>query len=219
MRTFSTSLGAYLRREVTTQCSLWRLALSNNTQLGFTDHDQDLLIEGLVYHASSGLNAGMSEARLGFSSDSGAVQGVLTSDRITSLDISNGVYDSARIDHFRVNWLNTEQIVHVNSGHLGVIRRSGEAFEAEWVGRSSQLEHSTGRVFSSLCDAEFGDERCGVNAANFPEGTICARTFSVCQSTFSNIENFRGFPYLLGDDALQAAPEEGQVFDGGSRYS
>lgn len=219
MRAFNDSLKTYLAGEVTTQCSVWRLTLSDKTELGFTNHDRDLLINGLVYKASSGMDSGVSEARLGFASDSGAVQGVLTSERITADDISNGKFDGALIDHFLVNWANTDQIVHVESGRLGVIRRRGEAFEAEWVGHGSQLDQSTGRVFSSLCDAEFGDERCGVNKALFPEGTSCPRTALACAERFSNLQNFRGFPYLLGDDALQAAPQDGEVFDGGSRYS
>lgn len=218
MRAFNEPLKTYLSGEVTTQCSAWRLTLSDKTELGFTDHDRDLLMEGLIYKASSGMDSGVSEARLGFASDSGAVQGVLSSERISAADIANGKFDSAQIDHYRVNWMDTEQCVHVESGRLGVIRRKGEAFEAEWVGQGSQLDQSTGRVFSSLCDATFGDTRCGIDLSLFPEGTSCPRTELACREMFSNIENFRGFPYLLGDDALQAAPQEGEVFDGGSRY-
>ncbi len=219
MRAFNPSLKAYLAGEVTTQCSVWRLTLRDQTQFGFTDHDTDLVIEGLVYKAQSGFDGGVHDARLGFSSDSGVVQGVLTSAQITANDISNGVYDSARIDHFRVTWMEVSQCVPINTGRLGVIRRKGDAFEAEWIGLGSRLDASTGRVFSSLCDAEFGDGRCRLNADLFPQGTQCPRTFSACQNTFNNTENFRGFPYLLGDDALQAAPQDGEVFDGGSRYT
>ena len=219
MRVFDEPLKAYLAGEVTTQCSAWCLTLSDQTKLGFTDHDRDLLIGALTYKASSGMNGGVSEGRLGFASDNGAVQGVLTSERITADDISNGKFDGARIDHYRVNWKNTDQLVHVESGRLGVIRRKGAAFEAEWVGHGSQLDETTGRVFSSLCDAELGDARCGIDISVFPEGTSCPRTILACRETYSNTQNFRGFPYLLGDDALQAAPSEGEVFDGGSRYS
>ena len=126
--------------------------------------------------------------------------------------------DGARIESFRVNWTNTAEYVPMASGYVGDIRQQGGVYEAEWLGEASRLERSTGRVFARLCDAEFGDARCGLDPDDFPEGTACPRTFDAC-GQFGNRINFRGFPYLLGDDALIAAPQEGEVRDGGSRYS
>ena len=90
-------------------------------------------------------------------------------------------------------------------------------FEVEMIGRTAQLDRTTGRVFSGYCDAEFGDIRCGLNVEDFPEGTVCQRTYAACEG-FANKLNFRGFPYLLGDDALTRGPQEGELLDGGSRY-
>lgn len=46
----------------------------------------------------------------------------------------------------------------------------------------------------------------------------CDKTFSTCRTRFSNAVNFRGFPYMPGNDAVLAAPAANQVLDGGSRY-
>jgi len=46
----------------------------------------------------------------------------------------------------------------------------------------------------------------------------CDKQFVTCKAKFSNPDNFRGFPYMPGNDAVVAAPEPGQVLDGGSRY-
>ena len=46
----------------------------------------------------------------------------------------------------------------------------------------------------------------------------CDKQFSTCKTKFSNIINFRGFPYMPGNDAVVASPTAGQVLDGGSRY-
>lgn len=219
MRALEPDLEEHLSRTVTTLCSAWRLTLRDGTKMGFTDHDETLWIEGLDYWAGSGLEGGVEDARLGFSANSGVVQGILSHDRITQEDLLAGRYESAKIDSFRVNWRRPDHSVHLRAGRLGKIRKSGTRFEAEWVGLATLLDHSTGRVFSSQCDASFGDARCGVNAGDFPEGTFCARTFTACKTEFSNAENFRGFPYLLGDDALQAGPQDRIIFDGGSRYS
>lgn len=46
----------------------------------------------------------------------------------------------------------------------------------------------------------------------------CDKQFSTCRDRFGNGINFRGFPYMPGDDAVVAAPAAGQVLNGGSRY-
>ena len=199
-------------------CWLWRITRKDGTVLGFTDHDLNIEIDGINYEGSSGLTPSEVDRRLGFSIDNGAMQGALHSDKISADDIKNGLYENAVIDCFRVNWKDSSQRVHMSTGRLGSIRQKGEAFEAEWVGESIALGRSVGRVFSKPCDAEFGDARCGLNATDFPDGTICPRTLTACRDQFGNVLNYRGFPYLLGDDALQAAPQTGERRDGSSRY-
>lgn len=218
MRNISPEFQSHLTQSVTTLCWLWRITRVDGTVLGFTDHDKNLDVDGINYEASSGLTPSEVDKRLGFSIDNGAVQGALQSDKISAADIKSGAYENAVIDAFRVNWKDTTQTVHMSTGRLGYIRQKGEAFEAEWTGESVLLNRSVGRVFSKICDAEFGDERCGLNAADYPEGTSCPRTLTACREQFSNVLNYRGFPYLLGDDALQAAPQLGERHDGGSRY-
>jgi len=218
MRNLSAALQNHLRQSATTLCWAWRIARKDGIVLGFTNHDRDLDIDGIHYEASSGMTPSDIDKRLGFSIDNGAVQGALRSGSISSTDIRNGLYENAVIDCLRVNWREPHQSVHMSTGRLGSIRQKGKAFEAEWTGESVALGRSVGRVFSKGCDAEFGDVRCGLNAHDFPQGTSCPRTLTACRDQFDNVLNYRGFPYLLGDDALQAAPQIGQRRDGGSRY-
>ncbi len=47
----------------------------------------------------------------------------------------------------------------------------------------------------------------------------CDKTFATCKAKFSNIENFRGFPTMPGNDAVVAYPVRGEGFlDGKSRF-
>lgn len=218
MRNLSPDLRHYLTQSVTTLCWIWRITRKDGFVLGFTDHDQNLKIDGINYEASSGLTPSEVDKRLGFSIDNGAAQGALQSDKITAVDIDAGLYEHAVIDSFRVNWRDTSNIVHMSTGRLGAIHQKGDVFETEWTGESVSLNRSTGRVFSKICDAEFGDARCGLNVNDFPVGTSCPRTLNACRDQFDNVLNYRGFPFLLGDDALQAAPQIGERRDGGSRY-
>lgn len=46
----------------------------------------------------------------------------------------------------------------------------------------------------------------------------CDRSFATCKTKFSNAANFRGFPYMIGNDAALASVSSSTPLDGGSRY-
>ena len=218
MRDFSTSFETHINREATTLCWAWKLTRTDGVMLGFTDHDVDLTIENILYQAASGFSPSDIDSRLGFALDNSSVQGLLSSDIITDADIRAGKYDSAAVAISRVNWTMPEENGLVWRGKLGDITFQDGHFEAELVGQSAVLERAIGRVFSRGCDASFGDEYCGLNANEFPHGTICPRTYAACESQFNNTINFRGFPYMIGEDAAYGVPRDDDKKDGSSRY-
>ncbi len=46
----------------------------------------------------------------------------------------------------------------------------------------------------------------------------CDKQFTTCKAKFDNAINFRGFPYMPGNDAVLSYPTAAQPMDGGSRY-
>jgi uncharacterized phage protein (TIGR02218 family) len=46
----------------------------------------------------------------------------------------------------------------------------------------------------------------------------CDKQFATCQTKFANGINFRGFPYMPGNDAVMSGPSTATRMDGGSRY-
>ncbi|MBV9571440.1 MAG: DUF2163 domain-containing protein [Alphaproteobacteria bacterium] len=46
----------------------------------------------------------------------------------------------------------------------------------------------------------------------------CDKQFGTCKAKFANTLNFRGFPYMPGNDAVTSYPAQSQLLDGGSRY-
>jgi uncharacterized phage protein (TIGR02218 family) len=46
----------------------------------------------------------------------------------------------------------------------------------------------------------------------------CDKQFSTCKAKFDNAVNFRGHPYMPGNDAVMSYPTATQTLDGGSRY-
>ena len=219
MRDFSPDFKTHIAQECTTLCWAWKLTRKDSLVLGFTDHDRALIIDGQSYLAASGFSPTDIEQRLGFSLDNSSVLGALSSDQITKEDVEAGLYGGAEIEIFRVNWQNPDEYGLIWSGHLGDITLKDGQFEGELVGNGAVLDRSTGRVFSRQCDTEFGGVKCGEDIASYPADTTCPHTFKACQEQFDNAANFRGFPYLIGDDASYAAPREGDVKDGSSRYT
>lgn len=218
MRSFDPAYAAHLASEVTTLCNCWRVVRKDGQVLGFTDHDRPLHMDGQDYAPDSGFSATQIAAGGGFEPDESGVQGLLASNRIVEAEVEAGLFDGALVELYRVNWQDTSVRALIWAGQIGDIRKKDGLFEAVLTGPASLLERSTGRVFSRLCDASFGDARCGLNPADFPPGTDCPRSWKACQG-FANTLNFRGFPYLLGEDAMLAGPKEGEPKDGKSRYT
>jgi uncharacterized phage protein (TIGR02218 family) len=46
----------------------------------------------------------------------------------------------------------------------------------------------------------------------------CDKQFATCKAKFANQANYRGFPYMPGNDAVLSYPVRGETLDGGSRY-
>lgn len=50
--------------------------------------------------------------------------------------------------------------------------------------------------YGADCRASFGDSRCGVDKALYPEGSYCDKKFITCCNRFNNAVNFRGEPFI-----------------------
>ncbi len=217
MRSFAQGFSDHINAEVTTLCWCWKLTRTDGFVMGFTNHDRDLVIKGLNYKAATGLTPGQFTQISGFETDREDITGVLSAEALKDEDLAAGLYNGATVELYRVNWRNTDQLASIWQGRFGdVVVRDGQ-FEVALKGAASSLERVSGRVFARSCETSFGTPECGLNPADFPEGTTCPRSIDACKG-FANVTNFRGFPYLIGEDAAYAAPDENVPKDGRSRY-
>src|SRR3954470_21603633 len=131
MRTLPPGLAAHLERGATTLCRCWKLARRDGAVAGFTDHDRDLVFDGVTFAARSGLEAAEASAELGFAVGGGEVSGALVSAGIGEDDLAAGLYDDARVETWLVNWTDPEQRLLLDAGFIGEIRRADGAFVAE----------------------------------------------------------------------------------------
>ena len=216
MRTIPEEMAARIESGAAMLCHAWVLRRADGTELGFTDHDRDLVVDGVACRAASGWTAGAADSAVGFSAGSAAVAGGLDDAAITDEDIGAGLYDGASVALWRMDWDRPDLKVRLWTATLARIRREGAGFTAELEGPLARLERVVGRTYGRECDAVFGDGRCRIDLEAFP-GAACDKCWATCVGTFSNGDNFQGFPDIPGDDFLTAAPVEGGRNDGGSR--
>ena len=115
-------------------CHAWVLTRADGVRLGFTDHDRDLEIEGVVCRAASGWTAGAAESAVGLRAGSAAVGGGLDDASIAEADVEAGLFDQARIALWRVDWARPELRVRLWTARLAKIRREGAAHASYLLG-------------------------------------------------------------------------------------
>lgn len=156
----------FLDRELVTAALCWRLERRDGVALGFTSHDRDLVVDGLVYRAAPGMLPSAVSLSDGFDADSLDVKGALTADALRAEDLRAGRWDGAAVAIFLTDWTapGAERLA-VARGELGEVSVAGSGFEAELKGPAALLERPAVEQTSPECRASLGDKRCRVDMA------------------------------------------------------
>jgi uncharacterized phage protein (TIGR02218 family) len=165
MRAIPEALQDKLDAGVTTLCRCWRITRADGTVQGFTDHDEDVTVEGLTCRAGTGLTGSEATAQLGLAVAGSEISGALADDALTEADLAAGRYDAAAIEIFLVDWSEPSLFVAMSKGTLGEVRREGRAFAAEIRGLTDRLNQDSGRRYTATCSADLGDSRCAIDLA------------------------------------------------------
>ena len=163
MRAIPEALAAHLAQGVTTLCRCWSLTRRDGVVLGFTDHDANLVFEGVTFATATGLEAAETAAELGFAIGGGEVSGALAAIGLNEADLARGLYDDARVAVWLVNWVDPDQRLLLETGFIGEIRRGDGAFTAEVRGLAKAFDEERGRLYMRSCSADLGDARCGLS--------------------------------------------------------
>lgn len=267
----------WLEGPVTSSAFGWRLERSDGVTIGFTSHDQDVMLDGLRYRASPGLVPTSITERSGLEDGGLDLKGALSSDAIRADDLRAGKWHGAMLEIFLFDW------AHVNAGRrplatgwLGSVEFDASGFSVEVDGPASRLLTPFAPFTSPTCRAHFCDAKCSLNGqrfrhrallsaiedveivinglasadlAKFDQGEMrwqsgancgfrhsilgttatalildrpppeiaepgavielyegCDKRFSTCAERFGNAVNFRGEPYLPGNDLLTRFP-------------
>src|SRR5690348_1833455 len=104
MRVIPSELQTRLSSGVTTLCNCWRITRRDGTVLGFTDHDEDVLLDELICGAGTGLMGSEAVAQLGLAVAGAEISGALAADSLSEADLAAGRYDAATVELFLVDW-------------------------------------------------------------------------------------------------------------------
>jgi uncharacterized phage protein (TIGR02218 family) len=159
------TLVKHLATGTTTIARAWALTRADGVVLGFTDHDRDLVFEGVTFGAEAGLTARALEQVTGLAVDNSEAVGALRDAGLSEADIMAGRYDGAALTIWQVNWQDVSQRQVLFRGTLGEITRTGDAFRAELRGLSDALGQQGGRVYHAACSAVLGDGACRFDTA------------------------------------------------------
>lgn len=163
MKPTTPALAAHLAGEVTTLATCWRLERADGWVRGFTDHDRELVVDGLTYVASTGFLPSAIKTASDLSVDNLDVDGFLDDAALRAEDLIAGLFDGARIEVFIVNWADLSQgRLLLRKGFLGEIKRADQRFSAEIRGLSNRLQQTAGKLYSRLCRVDLGSSECGV---------------------------------------------------------
>lgn len=164
----SVALAAHLAQATTSLATCWKVTRSDGQVFGFTDFDQDLTVSSQLYKASAGYTRSAVQTAADLNPDSVDLAGVFDDVSITEVDLRAGLWDYASVEMFLVNWNDlTQGVLKLRIGRLGEVKAGRHQYTAELRGLAQNIQQEIGRIYSPACNADFGDARCGLNAALF----------------------------------------------------
>lgn len=161
MRQLSQGLAAHLADDSTTLCTCFRVTRRDGRVFGFTDHDRDITFAGLTFQAGSGFDASGASAENGLSAGTSDVAGGFSSALVTEEDLDAGLYDGARVETWRVNWMKPDERLMLSVQVIGEVTRTERDFAAELRPFTHLLQQAGGRSYGRACSVRFGSPECG----------------------------------------------------------
>ncbi|MBX9710093.1 MAG: DUF2163 domain-containing protein [Xanthobacteraceae bacterium] len=165
MRNIPSALQTKLDSGVTMLANCWTLTRRDGAMQGFTDHDEDILVDSIPCRAGTGFTASEAISRFDLSVDGAEISGALADDSLSEADLAAGRYDVARVDTWLVDWSDPSLKVLIARSTLGEVKREGEAFTAELRCLADSLSQDSGRLYTARCNADLGDARCTIDLA------------------------------------------------------
>jgi uncharacterized phage protein (TIGR02218 family) len=146
----------------------WRLDRRDGVTIGFTSHDRDVEIDGLVYSANPGMEPSAISESLGLDSGGLEISGTISNGAIREDHLSAGRWDRADLSIFLFDWTQPSAGQRLLAqGQLGEVSYSDERFQVDLQGIAAKLKLPIVPQASPGCRAQFCDTGCGLNYRRF----------------------------------------------------
>jgi len=177
-RTISSQLINHIAQGTTTLATCLKITLSDSTIIAFTDHDQDITYDGVIYKSSAGYIPSSVESKSNLDEESLSVNGAFEIGNLVRTDMLSGKYDYAKIEIFILNYADTTMgKVDSIQGRFGRVNFSDNQFTVNIFSNTKLFGQTIGRTYTSLCSADLGDSKCKINLSNYTEtGTVLTVT-------------------------------------------
>lgn len=195
-RTISAAMLTHLAGEALTLCTCVKITRKDTTVLGFTNINKQVVIDGVTYHPSGAIGATAMHASADSGVDNLDITGFIDSELIVASDVIGGLYNSADVQIFRVNYEDlTMGKINIFSGKIGEISVTDEeTFTAELLSLSSMLKQSIGDVTSATCRVrKFGDTQCKLNISSYTFSKSVSAVASAVQFTLGSTSQATGY--------------------------
>jgi uncharacterized phage protein (TIGR02218 family) len=215
VKNLSPSFLSHVRSGATTLAFCWRLTLRDGRVLGFTAHDQPLLIDGVTYEPENGIAPSAYQQDLSLESDDVELKAMFSSGQISERDLIGGRLDGADYQYFLVNWqalptslsATPADYLLLSAGRLGEYRATENEFTAAGLSLIDRLAEKQPVQTSPVCRATLGDPKCTVNLAPYTHNLTVASVLGNREIVTSAIALPNGYfkngvcEFLTGENA------------------
>lgn len=173
-RTENPDFKTHLESQAITTCHCVKIVTSDNAITALTQHDKDVVVDGVTYLANVGFTPSAVKLVVGLSIDNAELNSAINLSLFTHTQIDTGYLDEAEVTLLLVNWSNPSQYYTLVKGVLGQITKDRNEFKAELRSAKDSLKKNVGRTYSSVCDALLGDARCGkdISSSTFTASSV-----------------------------------------------
>ena len=157
MKTLPANLATHVSTRQTTLATALKITRTDDTVFGFTSHDRDDTVSGVVYSANPGLD--VSDIVIAANAAVGNLELTTLHDGtvFTTVDILNRVWSNATFTIFRYNWASIgDGIDTLLTGTLGEFELKQNSVVAELRDLRQYLQQPVGSVSSKTCRYRLG---------------------------------------------------------------
>lgn len=164
------ALRAHMAGETTSLASCVRITRTDGGVYAFTDHDTDVVWDGVTHSAQGGYVPTTIVTTAELAVDNLSAAGPFAVGGVLKADLTAGLYDYAEVWVYDLNYAGTWQgaMVHA-AGRWGEVKYGDHRFEAEFRSKLQALQETVGEVTTPDCRVNLGHWRCGIVLASWTE--------------------------------------------------